>query len=337
MNTKQVGAIVRRVHRKPYKDPLNCLVFPAHEGFESCLAQMPGIQFLGIQTTGMKQWEPRYRSIPLNYKIVDFGGKLEGIPTAWEPELILSHNLYANGKICDDLSRYYNVPWVSIEHCARLCEGPSYQYYRDLSARAAKKVFISEWSRENWGFSPQEAEVVHHGIDTERYKPSEKPRQQVILSIGNLMRERGHLLGWDLLMEATKGLPLKIVGDNQGISKAASCEEELISIFQDSAIYFCPAQISPISHSLLEAMSVGCAVIAASTCAVPSLLTNGKDCLLGTDAGTLRAHLIRLLNNPSECKKFGDAARQTIKEKFNLEKFTSGYQRIFEEAIANYR
>jgi glycosyltransferase involved in cell wall biosynthesis len=298
---------------------------------------MPGIQFYGIQTQGMKTWEPRYRAIPQNYFLIDFKGDVRNIPHEWEPDLILSHNLFANGKMCDDLSHYYNVPWVSIEHCACLCEGQGYQYYRELSARASAKVFISEWSRNNWGFKPEEAFVVHHGINYNKYAPSEKPRSNVILSIGNQMRERGHLLGWDLLMEATKGLPLRIVGDNQGVSKSASCENELIEIFQDSAIYFCPAQISPISHSLIEAMSVGCAVVAASTCAVPSMLTHGKDCLLGNDAATLRSHLMKLLNNPEERKRLGDAARQTVIDKFNIQQFLDGYKSIFEGAIANYR
>jgi glycosyltransferase involved in cell wall biosynthesis len=335
MLDRAVNSILRRARRSP-GDPINVGVFIAHEGWESDCAKMPGVNFYGIWTEGLKNWNTAYRPIPPNYKIIDIKGNLAAIPTEVELDLILSHNVFASAPHAHQLSQILNVPWISWEHCVRLCHGQQYDFYRDISLKANRKVFISKWSMENWGFDESNAAFINHGIDTERYTPSGN-KEPFILTCANDFINRGNLLGYELLTQVCKGLPLVILGDTPNLSKGARDEADLINHYQRAAIYFNPSQLSTIPRSMLEAMSCSAACVTAETCAIPSLLTHNVDCLMSNDPATLRSYLMKLLNNNSERQRLGNGARHCIETKLNLKRFLVETRNLFEEVILNYR
>lgn len=135
--------------------------------------------------------------------------------------------------------------------------------------------------------------------------------------------------GWQ---RTTKGLPTLVVGDTPGLSEPAKTVEELVSYYRDSTIFLNTSTVSPVPTALLEAMACGCAVVSTATCMIPEVITDGHDGFISNDEGVLRSKLEFLLNNPSECRRLGYNARQTILKRFNKETFISKWNSIFDEA-----
>jgi len=75
-----------------------------------------------------------------------------------------------------------------------------------------------------------------------------------------------------------------------------------------------------LSWSMLEAMSIGCTVVGSKTAPVEEVITHGENGLLVNffDHEELASSVCELLDNPSKRKRLGDAARQTIIDRYDL-------------------
>jgi glycosyltransferase involved in cell wall biosynthesis len=203
----------------------------------------------------------------------------------------------------------------------------TYDWYRSIPVD--KKVFITEYSRKNWGYNQENSEVIYHGIDTEFFKPSEQgPQHNIVLSVANEYVSRGNLLGFPIWQHIAKDVPCKVVGNTPGLSKPAKDQYELLEFYQNHTIFLNTSTVSPIPHSLLEAASVGCAIATTLTCAIPEFFVDGVNCVASNDPETLKQKIIKLMNDPDEIKRLGKAARQTILEKFNLSDFTANWEML---------
>ena len=99
----------------------------------------------------------------------------------------------------------------------------------------------------------------------------------------------------------------------------------------DYAVYQACMQLSSVhvyltypfvlSWSLLEAMSMGCAIVASNTAPVQEVIKSGKTGRLVDffDAGALAKEVIDLLGNPAARKKLGTAARKYAVENYDLQ------------------
>lgn len=79
-----------------------------------------------------------------------------------------------------------------------------------------------------------------------------------------------------------------------------------------------------LSWSLIEAMSVGCTIVASRTAPVEEVIQSGRNGLLVDffDSQALADQITQVLNNPSDFAHLGQAARQTAIERFDLETMT---------------
>ncbi len=191
-------------------------------------------------------------------------------------------------------------------------------------------VFITEYSKKEWGI---DGEVIYHSIDTELFKPAENPsREKVILTVAHDFINRDYALnyhGWDRI---TQGLDRKAVGETEGLSKQSESVEDLISEYQNALIYINPSVLSPVPTSLLEAMSCGCAIVTTETCEIPNIIKHGVNGFMSNDEAELRKYCEQLLADPQLAIKMGEAARETIKEKFSQNRFVDEWNKIFDKA-----
>lgn len=128
-------------------------------------------------------------------------------------------------------------------------------------------------------------------------------------------------------------LPVKVLGDTPGLSLPASSTEELIRTYQTSRVFLNTSTVSPIPTVLLEAMSCGCAVVSTENCMIPEVITNGVNGFMSNDIDELGNYCKILLEDEELAKKMGEAARQTILEKFNLEQFLNTWNNAFYRVI----
>ena len=331
--TLSIRTILRNSRRDNQK-PLNILSFPTHERYQTNLAET-GQNFFLWQGQGIKPWVESYAGVPKGTVLLNPDkGELQ-IPSHIDIDLVLSQNKFGQFQIAEQIAKQCEVPLVSIEHTLPMSSWPKSHIRSLKKLRGDINIFISEYSRFEWGWDYQEAEVIHHGINHELFcpLPQGQKKETVVLSVVNDWVNRDWCCGFDLWRQITgypeNDIPLNVIGDTPGLSVAASSTEELVSSYQKSRIFLNTSLISPVPTALLEAMSCGCAVVSTETCMIPEIIQNGQNGFMSNDPKMLRQYVETLLNDEGLCLEMGNRARETILNNFGIDNFINSWNEIF--------
>ena len=333
-NQRSVKSILRSANR-PKK--LNILTFATHERYEQNLCKT-GHNFYSFAAG--KTWDTDYGEIPENYHVI------KTIPDYIDFDLILAHtdcerlagvHQYLSGT--DDRSgNRTHIPILRHNHVL-----PDVRFDVEQQKRAAINPtvnwysFISNYSRDQWGFNENNSIVIEHGIDTDFWTDSDEIRDNACLSVVNDWPNRDWCCGFNLWKQTSSGLPVKVFGKSPGFSEPAQSTEHLREIYQKSKIFYNTSLHSPVPTVLLEAMACGCAIVSTANCMIPEVIQHGVNGLISNDPRELRSYLEMLLNNDIVAKKLGKNARKTIEQKYSLERFLNSWNRAFELATNLYR
>jgi hypothetical protein len=329
-----VSSITRAATRKA-GEPLNILTAPTHERYETGLAKT-GHNFYAwrVLDGSIKDWDENYAPLPKNYTLLNPQKGANQIPMWLDFDLILSQNKFGQFPVLQGLAQQLQVPFISLEHTLPL---PAWTpgYINALhQMRGDMNVFISEFSRKGWGWGEDEAEVIHHGVDTDLFRPtSDIDKKPHILSVVNDWIKRDVFCGFRLWRDVTNGLLVYVLGNTPGLSMPAKDTKELVSHYNAAQIFLNTSLVSPVPTALLEAMSCGCAVVSTATCMIPEVIQNGVNGYISNDPAQLRRYLDMLLANPERCKALGAEARKTIVERFGMEKFVERWNDLFLRAL----
>ncbi len=315
-----IGSILKSATRED-GDRLNILTFPTHESYQSGLAGT-NADFWLWRGEGIKDWNPQYRQLPKNHHLLDPNRGDGQIPLDVNFDAILSQNPEGQFPVAFKLSKSLHVPLITITHTLPPPNIPPQYLEQMKTLKGDINVFISEYSRNAWGWG-DDAKVIHHGIDTDKlFKPNpRKQREKHILSVVNCWKDRDWCCNYSGWERVTKGLPVKVLGDNPGLSSPANTLTELINTYQGAQVFLNTSTISPVPTALLEAASCGCAIVSTSNCMIPEIFTTGKDAYLTNDEKAMRIYLEKLLNDPDLAKRMGETARKTVQARFGIDAF----------------
>jgi len=328
-----LGSMMRQINREK-KKPLDILTFSTHESWQSFIA-MTGHNFYHVPSPERKMWMVDYRPIPPNVRMI------HGEPDNDQQfDLVLSQTSFQQFMVADNVSRIYGVPHVNVEHTLPLQAWSDDQLNQIVTSKknsdCKKFVFITEFNRNKWGFNEDEAEVIFHGIDTNIFK-GWTGKDERIICVANMYHERGDLLGWETFENVVIKNRMKcmLVGDNQGMSRRATCLRDLVTKLQESRVFFNTSLWSPIPISVLEAMAVGLPVITTENCDLPRVIQNGFNGFISNDEAFLKEKLEWCLHedNFKEVRKMGQNARSTILKHFGLWRFIDSWNNVFEETV----
>tara|TARA_Y100000592_G_C5481991_1_gene326189 strand:+ start:2710 stop:3717 length:1008 start_codon:yes stop_codon:yes gene_type:complete len=333
--SNQVRTILRNATRKQ-EEPLNILTFPTHERYQTNLAET-GHNFYMWQSQGIKPWVNKYGPIPKNTVLLNADKKDKQVPADVDIDIVLSQNKFGQFEIAKKISEQIGAPLVSIEHTLPMTSWPKSQLIQLHKMRGDINLFISEYSRALWGWSDDEAGVVHHGVDTELFCPSDLNREPLALSVVNDWINRDWCCGYKL-WEAVTGFPknifpLQVIGDTPGLSEPAPSTESLVKEYQTARVFLNTSLISPVPTSLLEAMSCGCAVVTTETCMIPEIIKNGENGFMSNNPSELRGYVQKLMEDEELAKELGKNARATIVNNFSLSKFVDTWKNVFMAAV----
>ncbi len=322
-----VGSIMRSASRGD--GPLNIVTFPTHERYETGLCKT-GHRFWAVRTPQVKDWNGAYAPVPENYVLLNPAHTDRQLPPEVEFDLVLSQNKFGQFQLARQIATSLHLPLVSLEHTLPHVSWPAAQLKALKGMRGDVNVFISEYSRHAWDWSPEEACVIHHGVDTWVFSPDgSTPRKAHLLSVVNDWKNRDWCCGYSLWQEATAGLPVFVVGDTPGLSKPAASVAELVMRYQEAAVFVNTSTVSPVPTALLEAMACGAAVVSTANCMVPEIVKNGHNGFISNNAAEIGGYCRRLLGDAELCRKLGEEARKTIVERFSMGRFVSDWNRIF--------
>ena len=319
---------------------INILTAPTHERYETNLSKC-NVNFFAIRHKSVKDWDESFSKKPDNYHLLPVSNSFEdivaSIPDEVDIDLILSQNKFGQYQLLKRLSNLLQCPLISLEHTLPLTfyKGnesygwPTGQLNELRNMNGDVNVFISEMSKNTWlyDYSPNNV-VIEHGVDTELFSPK-GVKKKVCLSVVNDWINRDIFCGYKVWCELIEGFPAKVLGKTEGLSKVAKTIDELVQAYQESLIFVNTSQISPIPSSLLEAMSCGCAPVSTATCMIPEIIENGVNGFCSNDVEYLKGCLSFLLKNPDKAIEMGERARQTVIDRFPLDRFVKNWERLF--------
>jgi hypothetical protein len=330
---ERISSILRQATRKD-NEVLNILTACTHESYETNIAKT-GHNFYAWRTLDgtIKDWNSNYRKLPANYHLLNPSLGNYQIPEYVEIDLVFSQNKFGQIQILKQVADTLQLPLVSLEHTLPMTEWGSLELDQIKGMKGQVNVFISEFSRKAWGWQDNEANVVHHGIDTEVFKPNNNiDKKRHILAVVNDWIVRDYFCGYEIWKRVTEGLPVHVLGNTPGLSEAAKSIDDLVYHHNSSQIFINTSTISPIPMALLEAMSSGCACISTATCMIPEIIKNGENGYITNDEVEMRKILKMLLDSPAECARVGVNARQTILDRFSLDVFIQNWNKVFYQA-----
>jgi glycosyltransferase involved in cell wall biosynthesis len=237
--------------------------------------------------------------------------------------------------------------------------------YREAARIIAVSRFVAK-SVVASGFGEDCLDVIYDGVEipaaiseTDRDRARERfSISQENLCIGNVaafVKEKGHEL---LVTAFAKLLPqfpkcvLLLPGEGpektklqetvrrlglEAAIKFPGFVTDIESVFAATDLFAFPSHEEPLGSSLLSAMAHGLPVVAFARGGVPEVMEDGKNGLLvkELDPIALSAAIARLLSNPAEARRLGEAARENISSRFSAHHMADATLQLYERLITS--
>lgn len=322
------------LNRIQMKQKLKILSIPTHEGHAHLMSCL-GHEFHLITAPGIKKWDFQTRSLPINTFIHQLD-KIEDFCPNEQYDIVLSQNRLSHYNILLPIAIRLNVPFIQLDHTE-----PPPGIVGDYSAQLrsmrglSANVFITEYNRNSWGGLPDDP-VIPHGINTDLFRGWHGTEAQGI-SIVNFFPQRDVFCGWNLWQSISKIVPVKLVGENPGLSKSINDVSELVAALCSARFFLNTSQLSPVPLSMIEAMACGCPVVTTAKQEIPNIIQNGVNGIMSNEPAELVQGCLRLLEDPAYAKFLGDNARKTVMERFNIQQFVEKWNGVLYNAIDSYR
>lgn len=317
---------------------MRILTFNWHEAYLHLLAET-GHSFDIVEPFAghglVRRWDLSIRPIPQNAKLIPWEAAREGLRRNIY-NIALCHNFADLALVCD-----FTVPAILIFHnrlTGELALGGNTvardKYLADVSLfarKAVKLVFVSAAKKEDWGF---DGDVIPHGVDVSRFGPYAGNISKA-LRIGNLIKERSVMLGFDLQERIVEGMDNTLVGYNPSLARSVkpACFGIFKSIVSSHRLYI-NTTISPYEDaynlSMLEAMASGVPVV--SLAHPQSFIVNGTNGFVSSDQDELRRHADNLLCDHALARSVGEKGRDTVAELFPMRRFIERWNEAFDTA-----
>lgn len=318
----KLHSIIQNVGRSKDK-PYNILTFNTHERYQTQLAKT-GHNFYAFNFDGGKGWVDGHAPMPKNYYQLPKNSLYPGIPF----DFILVNSKFGQYQAATKINNSLQIPVICLEHTLPIPQWPNQQLKQYQSMRGDIDVFITEYSKKQWGM---QGEVIYHSIDTNVFKPNDESTRTGVLTVAHDFINRNYALNYEGWKRITEGLDRKVIGDTKGLSEQSKSVEDLVQSYQNALVYINPSTLSPVPTSMLEAMSCGCAIVTTATCEIPNIIQHGVNGFMSNDEQELRKYIEQLLANPQLAATMGNAARKTIEDKFSEQRFINEWNNIFDK------
>jgi len=221
-------------------------------------------------------------------------------------------------------------------------------------------------ARQAW-LAPERIQVLHNGVDTERYSPQpalrlavrerlQIPAGSLVLGIvsrlvpikdhATLFRAAEHLAAHKIdvrVVVAGTGPERErldaVVNASAALAGRVSfvgASENVPEILNALDIFVLPSLMEGMSNTILEAMSCGLPVAATRVGGNLELVQEGRTGVLFApgDDGQLAAELELLAANEELRRNYGAAGRRRVLEDFSLDKMLAGYRKLYRDLAA---
>jgi glycosyltransferase involved in cell wall biosynthesis len=228
-------------------------------------------------------------------------------------------------------------------------------------------VCVSEANRrdltEECPAASAKAYTVYNGVDPSTF-PSQLDRQTVrqkfgitqgpvLVTIARLTEQKGHrylIQALPRLLQTWPQLCCMFVGEGElrdalhhmaidlGVEQACrfmGVREDIADILAAVDVVVLPSLSEGFPFVLLEALAMGCPVVASRVNGIPELIENQKTGLLVSprDPHALMVAIREVLSNPTAASKMGAEGRAVVRERFTVDRMVANTTAIFDVAL----
>ena len=326
-----IDSRLRKINYKPQK--LKILTVPTHEGYQTLLGET-GHEFYMLQGQGIKQWDFHTRLLPKNHYLITRPFD-QVYPPGLQFDLLLSQERYGGLQRFLDMGQKLQVPVLHIDHTMPP-PGQNQHTIDELSKmRANAHIFITEFNKQAWSGHPEDI-VIPHGIDTATFSGATCLNPAGV-SVVNHFQQRDVFCGWTLWQQIAAKVPIKLLGENPGISQSINNPSVLSATLGGFRFFLNTSQWSPVPLSMLEAMAVGIPIVTTAKQEIPKIIQHGHNGFLFDTAEEAVGYCMQLISDKDLALRMGANARKTIEAQFNINKFVSSWNRIITKTYEDYR
>lgn len=311
--------------------PIRIASHACHEGFQVSLAQC-NTEWIFLPSPEGKTWDSDYREIPHNVIEIDQEqfNKMDYV------DLTFSHTIQqAQGM--QSMAEFFDIRHINLTH---IYPHPSFseRYINTINdtRKDAIKVFTTEDQAKEWGYDVVECHIIEHGIDTDHFNGWTGERPQ-ILTVANFYQDRSDELGYDVYSELVRFLGddkfIHIGKSSDNSSQPAKDINELASFYKTCGMFINTCHRSVLPTTLLEAMSTGMPVISMNNPTIDGLIINGENGFKTNTPKEIADYAYMLIHDRKLAEKIGKTARETVVERYNMEKFTNKWDNLIRSNV----
>jgi glycosyltransferase involved in cell wall biosynthesis len=197
-------------------------------------------------------------------------------------------------------------------------------------------IHVTHFNRLMWENGSARTKVIEHSvaIDPEIRYGGTIARG---ISVVNSLQQRSRLTGYDVFLRASEHVPLDLAG--MGSEQIGGLGDipyrELHRRVAEYRFLFSPIRYTSLPLAVIEAMTIGCPVVALATTELPTVIENDVSGYVSCDLDALIDRMRALLDDPALARKLGENAREVALRRFGLERFARDWNSAFFDALSS--
>ena len=325
--------IIGELTRKAGDRPLLILMTSTHPMTDKNLCKTGHqIYNLDLSQFPIKWHREAQNSVPENMHIIQ---SLDELPH--RPDVIISQNIVDQFNIWVQIAQQFDCPVLQFEHTLPTDNWIETGIVDKLSQDLAPilRCFITDYSKEAWKAGENSA-VIYHMVDTEKFNGWEGGNGKAMMLVNSFAGREWAVGDIPAFLDKIGENKLNLFGVNQGYKSQPLLGHQVPQMLKEHDVFVNCSLRSPIPASLLEAASVGIPIVTRATCAIPKFFKDEENCLyFDTDEEGVEK-VTRLLENRKLRKELGAAARATVLEFFNQERYVADWNKALTLAMEKY-
>jgi len=307
--------------------PLRILTWHVHGNYLYSLTRLPHRFIVPVSPGGRPGYAPLGARIP-------WGDHVRMVPAeqlhAQELDCIIyqSRDAFEHDRHRLLTSRQRALPSVYIEHNPPEPHPTDTRHFF-LHERGVL-VHVTHYNALMWDNGGVPVAVIEHGVpEVPGVRYGGELRRGIVV-INNLGR-RGRRVGADIYEWAQARMPLDLIGMGSETMKGGRGEIANLDVPAHVAQYrffFSPIRYASLGLSVVEAMMAGVPVIGIAATELNQVIQNGVNGYVDTRRATLLEVARQLLDDPGLARQWGEGARRTARERFNIGRFAADWERL---------
>jgi hypothetical protein len=195
-------------------------------------------------------------------------------------------------------------------------------------------VHVTHFNRLMWDNGQTETRVIEHSVAIDPAIAYEGSKACGITVVNGLQR-RGRLTGYDVFAQARERVPLDVAGmESEEIGGLGDVPyRELHRCVAGYRFLFSPIRYTSLPLAVIEAMTIGCPVVALATTELPAVIENGVTGYVSCDPEELIARMRELVVDPALARRLGENAREVARSRFGFARFARDWDAALRRAV----